>query len=124
MNIELITLIESIYLYYMYFIYKTNYSFSSALFDKEMNSMGSFFIHDTRHNENKICKLGKVLAIIAICLAWIRVYYIDNCIECNESIRKYTIFFDLMCVLLAGLMNLNALVYIIPLIITEIIIIR
>ena len=34
MDIEYITLIESIYLIYMFFYFKTNYSFNLAIFDK------------------------------------------------------------------------------------------
>jgi hypothetical protein len=124
MDIELITFLESVYLLYMYFIYKTNYSFNSAIFDKQLNSMGSFFVHNTNVYQNKICQFGKFMAIIAVILAWIRVYYINHCDNCNKNIIKFTIIFDVLCATLAGLMNLNALIYIIPLFISEIYIIK
>ena len=124
MNIELITLVESIYLIYMYFIYKTNYSFNSAIFDKEINLMGSFFMHNTNIYQNKICQFGKFMAIIAIILAWSRVYYINHSDGCNKNIIKYTIIFDVLCAILAGLMNLNAFIYIIPLFLSEIYIVK
>jgi len=114
-SIKLITLFESIYLFYMFFLYKTNYSFNYAVFDKHIQSMGDFFVHDTKYYENKICMFGKYMAILAIILAWIRVYYINN-----KNIYTYTIGFDIICIILAILMNINAFIYIIPLIFTEI----
>ena len=120
MNLKIISWIETIYLIYMYFIHKTNFSFNSAIFDKQVNSMGSFFIHDTGYYENKICPFGKFMAIIAVILLWIRYYYLINTENYSNIIIKITIIFNLTCVILAGLMNLNALVYIIPLIISEI----
>jgi hypothetical protein len=116
MDVEYITLIESIYLIYMFFFFKTNYSFNLAIFNKETQNMGSFFVHDTGYNENKICKFGKYMAIFAIILAWLRVYYWNTNRDC---IITNTIRFDVLCVILALLMNMNAVVYILPLIISE-----
>lgn len=118
MDIIWITAIESIYLIYMFFFYKTNINFNYALFDTKLNSMGSFFIHDTNRTENKICLFGKFMAIIAIILAWVRVYYMNN------NTINITIGFDISCVILAYLMNINALIYILPLIVSEIYIIN
>ena len=78
-SIKWITLIETTYLFYMYFLYKTNYSFNYAIFDKQIQSIGNFFVHDSKYYENKICMFGKYMAILAIILAWIRVYYIYQC---------------------------------------------
>ena len=116
MDIEYITLIESIYLIYMFFYFKTSYSFDLAIFDKETQNMGSYFIHDTGYNENKICKFGKFMAIVAIILAWLRVYYWNTN---KDQLITYTIRFDALCIFLALLMNMNAVVYILPLIISE-----
>jgi hypothetical protein len=102
----------------MYFIYKTNYSFNLALYDKQIQTLGDFFIHDSGHYGNKICTFGKYVAILAIILAWIRLYYL-NINPNNKTIYNYTIGFDFICILLALLMNLNAFVYIIPLLFTE-----
>jgi hypothetical protein len=119
MDLKFITFIETTYLFYMFFIFKTNYSINSAIFNDEIQNVNSFFVHDTNKKENKICDFGRVLAIIAIILAWIRVYTKNN-----EKIITYTISFDVLCILLAFLMNLNAVVYILPLIISEIYIIN
>jgi hypothetical protein len=102
----------------MYFIYKTNYSFNLAFYDKEVQSLGSFFIHNDGHFGNKICIFGKYMAVIAIILAWVRVYYFNNS-NSNNTIYTVTFGFDIICIILALLMNLNAFVYIIPLLLTE-----
>jgi len=118
MNLTFLTIFESLYLFYMYFIFKTNYSFNYAIFDKQINSMGSYFVHDTGRFENKICLFGKFMALIAIILAFIRLSSNNK-----ASLFYITLIFDLVCLLLASVMNLNALVYIIPIILCEIYII-
>jgi hypothetical protein len=118
MNLTFLTIFESLYLFYMYFIFKTNYSFNNAMFDKQFNSMGSYFVHDTGRFENKICLFGKFMAIFAIILAFIRLSSNNK-----PSLFYITLIFDIVCLLLASFMNLNALVYIIPIILCEIYII-
>jgi len=102
----------------MFFIYKTNYSFNFSLYDKEIQSMGKFFVHNDGQFSNKICIFGKYMAGIAIILAWIRVYTFYNS-NSKSNIFDITLGFDLLCIVLGLLMNLNALVYIIPIILTE-----
>jgi hypothetical protein len=101
----------------MFFIFKTKANFGPTLLDSQ--SLGSFFIHDTGVFENKICLFGKFISIIAIGLACLRLVFIGK----KEHVIKGTIVFDIICILLAATMNTNALIYIIPLIITELIII-
>jgi hypothetical protein len=108
----------------MYFIFKTNYSFSSAVFDKQVQSMGNFFIHNTNIYENKICGFGRLMAIIAFTLAFIRLCVIYNDYEYSKiSIINKTLIFDIICIILAYIMNLNALIYIIPVVLGELYII-
>ena len=114
MNLEIITIFETIYLLYMYFIFKTSYSFDSAIFDNKVQNLGYFFIHNTSINENKICKFGKLMAVIAIILAFIRLDYP------KESTQYITILFSVICLFLAFIMNMNAFIYILPLVICEI----
>lgn len=110
MNFNLL-IIETIYLIYMFFIFKTKYSFNYAVFDKETENLGSLFVH---HNtENKICVFGKFMAIISIILAWFRFSLKP------ENVLFVSIIYYIVCITLALLMNLNAFVYIIPLIIME-----
>jgi hypothetical protein len=96
----------------MYFIFKTSYNFSSAIFDKNTQDMGYFFVHNTSNYENKICGFGKLMAIIAIILAFIR-------LQSNSVFIYENIIFDLLCSILAISMNLNAFIYIIPIICCE-----
>jgi hypothetical protein len=88
------------------------------MFDKQVNSMGSYFVHDTGRSENKICLFGKFMAVIAIILAFIRLSSNNK-----PSLFYITLIFDIVCLLLASIMNLNALIYIIPIILCEIYII-
>ena len=56
------------------------------------------------------------MAIVAIILAWLRVYYWNSN---KDFIITNTIRFDGLCIILALLMNMNAVIYILPLIISE-----
>lgn len=118
-----ITIFQSIYLLYMYFVFKTNYSFSSAMFDKQVQNLGSFFMHNTNRYENKICLFGKLMAVIAVILAFIRLYLISTNYD-KSTLFYYTLIFDLTSLSLALIMNLNAAIYLIPLIVCEILILH
>lgn len=101
----------------MFFVFKTPYSFSTRTQDSATSSLGSLFIHNTGSTENKICPFGKVMAIIAIVLAYIRVYFIKSN---KNTIKNMSLVFIGASVLLATVMNMNALVYISPLLLSEI----
>ena len=111
-----ITLFEIIYLSYMFFIFKTNYSFNSQILGNKVNDAGKFWRHDTYPGayENKICGFGKSVAILGIILALIRLKY--N----SKDTFRFNLIFVLLCLFLAALMNFNAVVYMIPIIILEI----
>ena len=112
-----ITLVEIIYLIYMFFIFKTSYSFNGAVLELIIaDYSGPFFRHDTYKGayENKICDFGKTVAILGIILALIRLKY--N----SKDTFRFNLIFVLLCLFLATLMNLNAVVYMIPIIILEI----
>ena len=115
-----ITFSEVVYLLYMYFIFKTSYTFSGASFEKQTEMLGQMFVHDTGHYENKICVFGKIMAIIAVILATFRANVLINYPTSKNVVIAATIGFDLLCISLAYIMNLNALVYIIPLIFAEV----
>jgi len=112
MLLTTITIFEVVYLFYMYFIFETSYNFSLAMFDKNIQDMGYFFVHNTSKYENKICGFGKLMAIIAIILAFIR-------LNSNSVFTYKNIIFDLICLILALLMNLNAFIYILPILLCE-----
>jgi len=109
-------IVETIYLIYMFFIFKTKYSFNSAFFDKETENLGSLFVHNT---ENKICVFGKFMAVVSIILALLRFQLLKQNPNSYEIILYISIIYYIVCITLALLMNLNAFVYIIPLIVME-----
>lgn len=115
-----ITFLESVYLLYMYFLFKTKYTITGASFEKETESLGQMFVHNTGHYENKICTFGKIMAIIAVILATFRAQLLFTSPTYKKSIILATIVFNSLCISLAYMMNLNAFVYIIPLIFAEI----
>ena len=118
MNYTIITILESIYLFYMYFLFKTKYNVSTAILDKAVNKLGPFFAHKTQCYCNKVCGFGKLMAIISIILGFVRLNYLNN-----PNIIMYILGYGLSCLLLAFLMNMDAFIYLIPLTITELIII-
>lgn len=119
-KVVVITILESVYLIYMYFGFKTNYSFSGATFEKQIQSIGNMFIHDTGMFESKICNFGKIVAVLAVILAICRAYSLIYYQKFKNTVIGCTIGFDILCIYLAYNMNLNALLYIIPLLLTEI----
>ena len=114
------TFIESVYLVYMYFFFKTTYSFNGASFEKETESLGQMFVHNTGKYENKVCMFGKIMAALAVFLASIRA----NLLLTNPTYRKTiilaTIGFDVICLSLAFMMNLNAFAYVLPIVLAEV----
>ena len=113
-----ITLFEIIYLIYMFFIFKTIKNFNGAPYERRMNDAGNFFRHYHTDNElvpeNKICGLGKAVAILGIILALLRLKY-------NKSNTfRFNLIFVLLCLFFALLLNYNAAVYIIPILLLEI----
>ena len=118
MNYTVITIVESLYLFFMYFLFKTKYSVGSAILDKEVNNLGPFFTHNTHCNCNKVCVFGKFMAFVSIILGFVRLNHLNN-----PNIIMYMLGYGLTCLLVAFLMNLNAFIYLLPLVVSELIII-
>jgi len=114
-DLIILTIIEALYLLYMFFFFKTDYSIRIAPYDKGVQNLGSFFIHDTGHFENKICPFGRVMAVVAVGLGGWRAL--------RGRGRKATIVFDGLCLAMAAVMNMNAFIYLLPLVVGEIYII-
>uniref|UniRef100_A0A6C0DS42 Uncharacterized protein n=1 Tax=viral metagenome TaxID=1070528 RepID=A0A6C0DS42_9ZZZZ len=108
----ILTIIESFYLLYMFFLFKTDYSIYIAPFDKGVQNLGSLFVHDTGHYENKVCLFGRVMAVVAVGLGGWR--------AASGKGRLATMVFDGLCLVLAALLNMNAFVYLLPLLVGEI----
>ena len=117
-NPEIVTLIESLYLLFMYILFQTKYSVGQAYLEKDVQALGHFFVHDTGRYENKVCPFGKVMAVIAVALATIRLYFFNS--KHKNTLFYTTLGFDLTCLSLAYVMNLNAFVYVLPIVFGEI----
>ena len=118
-NIILLTLIESIYVYYMYNIFKTKISFHHPL---EVFIQNRDFSDYLRHPissgiyESKICKLGNDASLLIICWLWIRLLFK------KDKIIKYNYILFIIILICSLLMNINSFIYFIPIYIYELII--
>ena len=111
---DYLSISEAIYLVYMYNFFKTKYSIHHP-FEYLIIKDSKILTHpiSTGLLENKICTLGSYASIIGATLLLYRA------IGYNTS-KKYTKYIILLWCLIAGLMNLNALVYILPIVYIEI----
>ena len=119
MNIKLITIIEIIYLFYMFLLFKTTFSIHHPYEYYLTNKLPDYFKHPvyTGEYENKICPFGKISIIFLILLILIRFIFINQ-YNNNIQYKKLNIFVIIITLFLS-LMNINALIYIIPFIFLE-----
>lgn len=114
-KIIIITIIESLYIYYMYNIYQTKISFHNPI-EKiiQYNNIYDYLKHpiDTNKYESKICKFGKTVSIWIILWLFIRLIIKDYIIKINKIIF-------IMIMIISFMMNLNAFIYLIPIFIYE-----
>jgi hypothetical protein len=129
-----VTAVQSLYLLYMFFLFETTYDFDNAPLDSYIQSFGDFFKHsttrtddcvltdikqnricdnricDNRICDNRICDMGRVVATLLVLFWGIRI---------SARFVRLSIGIDLICLFLAYLLNLNALVYSLPLVFGE-----
>lgn len=118
-NIILLTLIESIYVYYMYNIFKTKISFHHPLEILIQNrEFSDYLSHPISSGiyESKICKLGNDVSLLIICWLWIRLLFK------KDKIIKYNYILFILILICSLLMNINSFIYFIPIYIYELII--
>ena len=115
-KIILITLIESLYVYYMYNMFKTKISFHNPIeILIQKNNFSYYLKHSVSSGvyESKICPFGKFVSILIIIWLWLRLYF------SKESII-YINFIIFLCILIGSfVMNLNSFIYLIPLYVYE-----
>ena len=120
----LFALIESIYIYYVYNIFKTKYSFHhpiEVLLQK--NSMSDYFKHPiySGEYESKICPFGKFISKLLIIWIFLRIYLKRNYTNLINIKKINKIIFTL--VLIGSiLLNFNSFIYFIPVFIYELLI--
>ncbi len=117
----IITIIECIYLYYMFHIFKTKYSFNHPFEYLVNNNFNNYFKHPIGiidNNKTKICKFGRDGAILIIIYLIIR-YII---LKMNLISKKFIITFNkivLLIIFILSWMNLNAVIYFLPFILFD-----
>ena len=117
----LITTIECIYLYYMFHIFKTKYSFNHPLEYLVNDNLGNYYEHSigiVDNDKSKICKFGRDGALIII-IYLISRYFI---LKLNLLSRNILIIINkiiLLIIFLLSWMNLNAVIYFLPFIIFD-----
>lgn len=115
----IITIVESTYIFYMYNLFKTKYSFHHP-FEYIINSFNIDFIKHPIYSgkyESKICNFGKFISILLIIWIWLR-YYLNNYFKKNIIIFMNKIIF-LNVLIFSLIMNINSFIYFIPVYIYE-----
>ena len=112
MNNIYISLLESIYIIFMYNFFKTEKSFHH-IFEIIINTKNGIFYHpiNTGLYENKICDFGKFSSFIIAFWFLIR-HFIKNSNYLNRIFMK-------IIFMVSFIMNLNSFIYLIPIFIIE-----
>tara|TARA_B100000401_G_C52800048_1_gene718044 strand:- start:1200 stop:1577 length:378 start_codon:yes stop_codon:yes gene_type:complete len=113
-----ISIIEAIYIVYMYIFFKTTYSIHSPLeYYLSKNELWKHPINTGKY-QNKICKIGSYASIIIAFLFVLRQFTCNtnNKKKCKTIARWILAYW----VIVSLLTNLNAFIYMIPIIIVEI----
>ena len=123
--ILLITLIEIVYIYYMFHIFETRFTINNPWEKFQLNYLNetvserfySFFKHptsDSSYPESKICLFGKRIIYLLLLYLLIRLFIPINLLK---KINPFVI----LITFVLSLVNLNALIYLTPYFIFEII---
>ena len=121
MNLFLITIIESIYLYYMFHILKTKYTFHHPFEYLLTNDLGDYFQHPigiTDNKRSKICKFGRDGSIMIIIYLYFR-YIITKSELLSIKTWKHFNRFVLLFIFILSWMNLNSVIYFLPFILFD-----
>lgn len=117
----LITTIECIYLYYMFHIFKTKYSFNHPLEYLVNDNLGNYYEHPMGiidNNKSKICKFGRDGSLIII-IYLISRYLILKLDLLSRNILMMINKIVLLIIFLLSWMNLNAVIYFLPFILFD-----
>lgn len=117
----LITIIECIYLYYMFHIFRTKYSFHHPFEYLVNDNLSKYFEHPigiTNNKRSKICKFGRDGTLLLI--AYLILRYL--LLKINVISKKKIMIFNkivLLIVFILSWMNLNAVIYYLPFILFD-----
>ena len=126
MNILLISVIEAFYVLYMLVFFKTKYNFATRIVSliTGNNSLLKHPIHNPRKPICMICKMGNILGVVFFILLILRGYVFDKIEKDNKNYQLYIginyslLFFGIF----ASFANPNVVVYMLPIFISEFII--
>ena len=110
-----ISIIESVYIFYMYNLFKTEISFHSPLeILIQKNNINNFIKHpvSTGIYESKICPLGNYVSILLVLWIISRNFIKKNIISVNNFI--FSIVF--IC---SFILNINSFIYLLPVFVYE-----
>ena len=112
-KIYLYTIIESIYIYFMYNLFKTSISFHSPLEILIQKNVSTYLQHpiSTGIYESKICQFGKNISVLIIIWLWLRLF-----LDKNNYLNKLIFILIFIC---SFIMNINSFIYFIPIFIYE-----
>ena len=116
-----ITIIEIIYLYYMFHVFRTKYSFNHPfeyLFTSEMNDYFKHPIGIEDNNKSKICKFGRDGSLILIGYLIFRYFLIKTDLIPRNKFYKFNTYV-LLFIFTTSWMNLNAVIYFLPLLLFD-----
>ena len=113
MNELVISIIESIYLIYMFLFFKTTINFDKFTFRPRIDfNKDSCFYHSNDNDYGlKICLFGQIIVFVFIAILLLRHFI---------TIPKYVMITTITIGILLSFINLNSLVYILPVVIYEI----
>ena len=120
MDLVIFSVIEAVYLVYMFNYFKTTYSVHHP-FEILITGISKYLEHPigTGHYENKICKFGHDIS-------WYLAFYliIRNFLDELTDVKKETIclinkFITYCAIGMALLTNMNAFIYLIPILVFE-----
>lgn len=117
----IITIIETVYLYYMFHIFRTKYSFHHPLEYLVNDNLGNYFEHPIGiydNNKSKICKFGRDGTLVLIGYLLLRYLLLKiNLISKNKIMIFNKIV--LLIIFILSWMNLNAVIYYLPFILFD-----
>ena len=112
----IITIIETVYLYYMFHIFRTKYSFHHPFEYLVNDNLGNYFEHPIGiydNNKSKICKFGRDGTLVLIGYLLLRYLLLKiNLISKNKIMIFNKIV--LLIIFILSWMNLNAVIYYLP----------
>lgn len=113
-NLFFFTIIEILYLFYIFIRFKTRINFNHPLEYYVINKLGDFFKHPISKKEysNKICPFGHLAIKYFILYLIFRLVFLK--FNVNIQIVKNINFYIFALALLLSLLNMNALIYLIP----------